>query len=137
MLLKVLSGALEGPAADPAAWEETRAARDAFEAALLQKFQNATIFGQAALRLPNTSLFALGAPAELALIGLDLAGVAVSSGAACSSGKVSVSHVLLAMGVPDAVARCAIRVSCGPVGAEAAFGRFLVALERVIVPMTG
>ncbi len=131
-----LAAALAGPAADPDAWGSTRAARDNFESALLEKFPKVTIFGQAAPRLPNTSLFALGAPAELALIGLDLAGVAVSSGSACSSGKVSVSHVLVAMRVPDAVARCAIRVSAGPVGAEQAFGRFLVALHEVIVPMT-
>ncbi|UOM34546.1 cysteine desulfurase family protein [Acuticoccus sp. I52.16.1] len=131
-----LAAALAGPAADPHAWEETRTARDNFETALLEKFPKVTIFGRAAPRLPNTSLIALGAPAELALIGLDLAGVAVSSGAACSSGKVSVSHVLVAMGVPDALARCAIRVSAGPMGAARAFERFLVALDEVIVPMT-
>ncbi|ORE95998.1 class V aminotransferase [Stappia sp. 22II-S9-Z10] len=131
-----LGAALAGPAADPDAWQETRRARDTFEASLLAMFPRATIFGREAPRLPNTSLFALGAPAELALIGLDLAGVAVSSGSACSSGKVSVSHVLIAMGVSPDVARCAIRVSCGPVDAGAALERFLVALQRVIVPMT-
>ena len=51
-------------------------------------------------RLPNTSCIAVpGAKAETLVIGLDLAGVAVSSGAACSSGKVEASHVLRAMGV--------------------------------------
>ncbi|RAI00631.1 cysteine desulfurase [Acuticoccus sediminis] len=130
------AAALEGPAADPLAWRDTEVARNAFEASLLEKFPKATIFGRAAPRLPNTSLFALGAPAELALIGLDLAGIAVSSGSACSSGKVSVSHVLIAMGVSDAVAQCAIRASVGPLGAERAFERFLVALGEVIVPMT-
>lgn len=130
------AAALDGPAADPDAWGETAAGRDWFEAELLDKFQNVTIFGQGVPRLPNTSLFALGAPAELALIGLDLAGMAVSSGSACSSGKVSASHVLQAMGVADGVARCAIRVSVGPEGAELALRRFLVALQQVIVPMT-
>ena len=51
--------------------------------------------------------------AETAVIALDLEGVAVSSGAACSSGKVAPSHVLAAMGVPPELARGAIRVSLG------------------------
>jgi len=132
-----LAAALEAPAADPHAWGETAAARDGFEAALLEEFGEARVFGAGAPRLPNTSLFTVGAtPAEIALIGLDLAGVAVSSGAACSSGKVAVSHVLSAMGVPEAVARTAIRASAGPVDASGAFERFVLALRRVIVPMT-
>lgn len=128
------AAALGGAAADPRAWGETRAARDDFEGRLRARWPEARVFGEGAPRLPNTSLVSVGTvPAELALIGLDLAGVAVSSGAACSSGKVSVSHVLLAMGVPEAVARTAIRASAGPEGAAAAFGRFLVALENVVV----
>jgi len=128
------AAALGGRAADPHAWGETRAARDDFEAEALRRIPGARIFGSGAPRLPNTSLVSAGTvPAELALIGLDLAGVAVSAGAACSSGKVSVSHVLLAMGIPEAVARTAIRASAGPDGAGAAFARFLVALENVVV----
>ncbi len=65
-------------------------------------------------RLPNTSCFAVpGVKAETALISLDLAGIAVSSGSACSSGKVKKSHVLAAMGVDDDLAACALRVSTG------------------------
>jgi cysteine desulfurase len=65
-------------------------------------------------RLPNTSCIAVpGAKAETLVIGLDLAGVAVSSGAACSSGKVEPSHVLSAMGIPEDLAQGAIRVSLG------------------------
>jgi cysteine desulfurase len=73
------------------------------------------IFGAgAAERLPNTTLFAVpGIKAETAVIAFDLAGVAVSSGAACSSGKVQRSHVLAAMGVPPGLARGAVRVSFG------------------------
>ncbi len=75
---------------------------------------SATIFGRVAPRLPNTSCFALpGIAAETSLMALDLDGVMVSSGAACSSGKVKQSHVLEAMGVPDELARCALRVSLG------------------------
>ncbi|WP_269582219.1 cysteine desulfurase family protein [Roseibium sp. Sym1] len=72
------------------------------------------IFGEGADRLANTSCFAVpGIPAETALIAFDLERVSVSSGSACSSGKVSVSHVLTAMGGAEDLARCALRVSMG------------------------
>jgi cysteine desulfurase len=88
--------------------------RDAFEAGLKRRHPDAVIFGVGATRLPNTTLFALpGLAAETALIGLDLEGVAMSSGAACSSGKVNASRVLAAMGAPAALARCALRASFG------------------------
>lgn len=70
------------------------------------------VFGADSPRLPNTSCFALkGVKAETALIALDLQGICVSSGSACSSGKISASHVLQAMGVDDEIATCALRVS--------------------------
>ena len=73
---------------------------------------DAVIFGAGADRLPNTTCVALaGLPAETQLIRLDLAGIAVSAGAACSSGKVGPSHVLAAMGVAPELARSAIRIS--------------------------
>ncbi len=79
----------------------------------------ARIFGAAAPRLPNTTLFsAPGLQAETAVIAFDLEGFAVSSGAACSSGKVQPSHVLEAMGVESQLARGAIRVSLGYDSAE-------------------
>ena len=75
----------------------------------------AVIFGADRPRLPNTMLFAVpGMSAETAIIAFDLAGIALSSGAACSSGKVSASHVLAAMGVPENLAKSALRVSFGP-----------------------
>jgi cysteine desulfurase len=90
------------------------ALRDRFEAELKALSPEVVIFGSRVGRLPNTSLFAVpGVKAETAIIALDLEGVAVSSGAACSSGKVAPSHVLAAMGVEPELSRGAIRVSFG------------------------
>jgi cysteine desulfurase len=106
--------------------------RDRLEAGLKADFPGTIVFGEAAERLPNTTLFALpGAKAETAVIGLDLGGVAVSSGAACSSGKVAASHVLAAMGVPAALARGAVRVSLGHATEESDVDRFLFAWTRL------
>lgn len=78
---------------------EVRAMRDRIEAAILSLAHDAEIFGQRAPRLANTTFFAIpGVKAETAQIGFDLAGVAVSAGSACSSGRVGPSHVLKAMG---------------------------------------
>lgn len=86
--------------------------RDHFESGLKQAIPETVIFGAA--RLCSTSCFAIpGLAAETALIGLDLDGVMMSSGSTCSSGKVSVSHVLAAMGVEDKLAACALRASFG------------------------
>lgn len=88
--------------------------RDNFEGALKEIAPNVIVFGHGAPRLANTSNFALpGILAETAVMALDLDGVMVSSGAACSSGKVRPSHVLAAMGVCQDTARCALRVSLG------------------------
>ncbi|MDA9421262.1 MULTISPECIES: cysteine desulfurase family protein [Bradyrhizobium] len=74
----------------------------------------ATVFADNVARLPNTVLFtAPGLKAETAVIGFDLEGIAVSSGSACSSGKVQPSHVLSAMGYDPAMAQGAVRLSLG------------------------
>lgn len=84
-------------------------------------------------RLPNTSCFALpGVPAETTVIALDLAGLAVSAGAACSSGKVAASHVLGAMGVPERIARSAFRLSFGWSSGEEDVDRALGVFRRVL-----
>lgn len=89
--------------------------RDAFEAALRRADPTILIHGAAAPRLTNTSCLGLtGQRAETAVIALDLAGVAVSAGSACSSGKVRASHVLQAMGMDSETAGEAIRISIGP-----------------------
>jgi cysteine desulfurase len=130
--------AAAGAAADLAAeGRRVAALRDRLEAGLTAEFPQTVIFGQAAERLPNTTLFALpGVKAETAVIGLDLAGVAVSSGAACSSGKVAASHVLAAMGVPSNLARGAVRVSLGYSTQEADIERFLAAWRTLAEPLS-
>jgi cysteine desulfurase len=88
--------------------------RDRVEQDVLAIAPDAVFFGAATQRLPNTTSFAVpGLSAEVLLMALDLEGVAVSSGSACSSGKVKRSHVLEAMNVPSALADGAIRVSFG------------------------
>jgi len=102
--------------------------RDRLEAGLRAATPGLIMFGADAVRLPNTTLFALdGLKAETAIIRFDLEEVAVSSGAACSSGKVQPSHVLKAMGVSPALARSAVRVSLGPTSTEGDIERFRTA----------
>ena len=87
--------------------------RDSLENGI-RAITGATIFADDVKRLPNTILFtAPGLKAETAVIGFDLEGIAVSSGSACSSGKVQPSHVLSAMGYDPAVAQGAVRLSLG------------------------
>jgi cysteine desulfurase len=116
--------------------ERLRALRDALEARLLELAPEAVVFGRGAARLPNTLAFAIpGLRAETALIAFDLAGVAVSSGSACSSGKVRRSHVLEAMGVPAGLADGAIRVSLGWNTTEADLRRFAAACEKAVATL--
>src|SRR6188474_194922 len=81
----------------------------------------------------NTSLFTVpGLKAETAIIAFDLNGVAVSSGSACSSGKVQASHVLAAMGVEPALARGAVRISLGWSTTEAEIDALLTTWNKVV-----
>jgi cysteine desulfurase len=90
------------------------ALRDEMEDRLLAICPEARIFGRNAKRLPNTTQIAMpGVAAETQVIALDLDGVAVSAGSACSSGRVETPRVLTAMGVEEATAKCAIRISLG------------------------
>ena len=111
---------------------DMRALRDRLEAGLRSASPDIVVFGAGAERLPNTTLFALnGMKAETAVIAFDLEGVAVSSGAACSSGKVQPSHVLAAMGVPPQLARAAVRVSLGPTTTQSEIDRTIQAWIRI------
>ena len=88
---------------------DVMALRDRIETSLPGK-----VYGAAAARLPNTTCLSMpGVKAETQVMALDLAGVAVSAGSACSSGKVTRSAVLTAMGVEASEAETAIRISCG------------------------
>lgn len=107
--------------------------RDRLEAGLLALAPQVAIFGLAAERLPNTSAFAApGQMSEMLLIKLDLAGVALSSGSACSSGKVKRSHVLDAMGVDPAMSAGALRASLGWTTSEADIALFLAAYAKAL-----
>ena len=111
--------------------EATRVAalRDRFEAGLPR---DAVVFGANAVRLPNTSNLGLpGLNAETSVIAMDLEGVAVSSGAACSSGKVRSSRVLAAMGVAPELAKAALRVSFGHESKESDVDEALNALAKI------
>jgi cysteine desulfurase len=113
--------------------ERVRALRDRLESAIAASL-DVTINGAAAPRVPNTSSITFrDADAEGIVIGLDLSGVAVSTGAACSSGRVEPSHVLLAMGLTAEEARGTVRFSLSRFTTEEEVER-TVALVREIVP---
>jgi cysteine desulfurase len=105
--VRAAMASLEGDAA------RLRGLRDRLEAGLKQT-PEIIVFSEEVPRLPNTTLFTVpGLKAETAVIGFDLGGIAVSSGSACSSGKVQPSHVLEAMGVGKELAQGAVRLSLG------------------------
>ena len=111
--------------------EEVAALRDAFEERLLDAVPEARIIGRTAPRLPNTSCIAMpGWKGETQVMQMDLAGFAVSAGAACSSGKLRPSRVLLAMGHDRTAAASAIRVSIGAATARADLMGFADAWAR-------
>lgn len=113
--------------------ERLGALRDRFETTLKALAPQTVIFAAAATRLANTSNFAIpGLSAETALIALDLDGVAISSGAACSSGKVAASHVLAAMGVNEDLARCGLRLSLGWSSTQDDINAVLASLARLL-----
>lgn len=100
--------------AEAATWATVGMLRVQAEHRLAAIAPDAVIYAAAAPRLPNTICISMpGVPAATQVMALDLAGVMVSAGAACSSGKVRRSHVLDAMGVPEREAECAIRISLG------------------------
>jgi cysteine desulfurase len=107
--------------------------RDEMELAALRRCPDAVVIARGVPRLPNTSCLAHpGARAETLVMALDLAGYAVSAGAACSSGTVRVSGVLTAMGVAPDLAAGAIRISLGPQTTAAEVAGFVEAWAAIV-----
>jgi cysteine desulfurase len=112
---------------------KVRALRDRLEAGVQEISPNAIVIGRDVARLPNTSNIAIeGLRAETLVIKFDLAGIALSAGSACSSGKVGASEVLRAMGIPAQLAQGAVRVSLGAATSEADIDRFLAAWAQIV-----
>lgn len=124
--------AAEAALRDLASIDATAVLRDKLEAELKRLSPSAVIIGGNAPRLANTTAVALpGKLAETLVIRLDLAGIAVSAGSACSSGKVGASHVLEAMGLGHDIASSTIRVSLGPTTTEDDIAAFLAAWKTI------
>ncbi len=110
--------------------------RDDLESRLKASLPGLLIAGETEQRLPNTTLAILpGLKAETVIIALDLEGVAVSAGSACSSGKVGASPVLKAMGLDDTAARSAIRISLGHQNTREETDRFINILSEIVQRM--
>jgi cysteine desulfurase len=127
-LIAGFGAAVRALAADGDAGRRMLALREQLEREALAANNQAVVYGAGAQRIANTTC--LGRPgltSDVQVIALDLAGVAVSAGAACSSGKVRKSHVLAAMGVPDEPASRAIRVSVGWTSTAGDVERFISA----------
>jgi cysteine desulfurase len=126
------AAAAEAAAAGSGDYQRVGRLRDGLERAAIAAVPDALVIGAGALRLPNTTALALpGISAETQVIALDLDGVMVSAGAACSSGKVGPSHVLAAMGVPSEIAAGTIRVSLGWTTNEGDIAHFLEVWTRL------
>lgn len=118
--------------ADPRWIEQVGELRDLIEDGIRKMTPEAVIIADQADRVANTICMALpGTRAETTVIALDLAGVSVSAGAACSSGKVAESHVLRAMGLDGALSEAAIRISLGWNSTKQDVQGFLDAWKRI------
>lgn len=108
------------------------------EERLVTELSHIRIFGQQSTRLPNTTFLAVpGVDGETLLMALDQEGFAVSSGSACGTGEVEPSHVLLAMGIENDLARSAVRVSIGKDSTHDETDRFISCLKEKIRYLQG
>jgi len=118
---------------DNGATEKLAAMRDGLERRILEQIEDAHVNGTGAARVPNTTNIRFGhIEGEALVIALDLKGLAVSTGAACSSGAIEPSHVLIAMGLRPDQARGSIRFSLGKQTTEAE-----IAFALSLIPSTG
>ena len=110
-----------------------RALRDRLERGILERVPGAVVNGDRDRRVPNTTNISFEAvEGESLVIALDLEGIAVSTGSACSSGTLEPSHVLRALGLPDSRVQSAIRFSLGPPTTDAEIDRVLEALPPAV-----
>lgn len=124
--------AAEQAAGGFARWQGIAELRDRMEARVSQVSPSNIIYGAGRERLPNTSCFSMpGVLGETQVMAMDIEGFAISSGAACSSGKVKASHVLMAMGVDEGAARETIRISLCPGTNQDEIDGFLTAWTRL------
>lgn len=113
-------------------YEKIQFLRDYLEEELQAYCKDVEIIAKSVMRLPNTSCIIMPkVKSEVQVISLDLAGIAVSSGAACSSGKVAISHVLISSGVAEDKAVCSIRVSLGVDTTKQEIDRFIVEWKKI------
>lgn len=106
--------------------------RDKLEAGVIAATPDAVVIGRNAPRIGNTSCIAVpGKSAETLVIRMDMEGVAISAGAACTSGKVGANSVITAMGLGEAIARSAVRISLGPETENEDIAAFLAAWQKV------
>jgi cysteine desulfurase len=120
---------------EPAAAAKISSLRDSLQQRLAATDNSMIVLGGAVSRLPNTLCFAAGEKsAETLVMALDLAGIAISAGSACSSGKVRASHVVTAMGFDRDVASRAIRVSLGSETTAEDTDAFFFAWQRIQAP---
>jgi cysteine desulfurase len=126
------AAAAEAAAAAIGDYRRVERLRDMLEAAAIAAVSDAVVIGAGVGRLPNTTALAMPCiSAETQVIALDLDGIMVSAGAACSSGKVGPSHVLAAMGIAPEIAAGTIRVSLGWTTTEADIAHFLEAWTKI------
>jgi len=107
--------------------------RDQMETHIRQKTNKAIIYGANAQRVGNTMNIGLeGMDAQTQMMALDLDGIAVSSGSACSSGSFKPSHVLTAMGADEKAAKSALRISIGYATTQAEIDAFLESYDKML-----
>lgn len=115
------------------AYADIQKLRDEMELRMRKISNTITIYGDKSPRIGNTTNVGLpGVPAQTQMMALDLDGIAVSSGSACSSGSFKASHVLLAMGATDEEAKSALRISLGWATTQSDIDRFLESWSKII-----
>ena len=132
-MMGIVSLGAAAQATEPAAWGPVRALRDRLEAVISERIPGVQINGAGAARVAQTTnLNFEGVVGDGLVIALDLAGIAVSSGSACSSGVLEPSHVLLALGRSKAEATGAVRVSLTRETQWEDLAWFVDELERIV-----